>query len=884
MTAIKTEQMDIGAEDIVWAKSSDTGGLSVVRHICDVAAVAFELLSPSRWGKHLQKTFPLGMDMEDTRRWVAYLIACHDIGKATPGFQSKWEEGRQRVELSGLPFPPRYPDRHDAASGFLLKHKLLPSRGFTREDSALLADAVAAHHGLRIAPTEYAKFGRSVLPDAWSAVVTRIESVLAQVLGVRGNPRLPTAEDERAAQAIWLAGCCSVCDWIGSNESYFTHERERTPYKDWFDASRRFASDALADIGLNIAPILPQADVNRASLEAALGPAFSPRPLQLAVLDLVETLDIREPALFVIEAPMGEGKTEAAFAIDAALRQRCGHQGTYIAMPTQATSNALLGRFAEFIARLGLDGPAQLMLAHGAATLADLEVRLRDIGFAEENRSIAASAWLGGRKRTLLAQHAIGTVDQALVGVLNARHHFVRLFGLSNRLVVLDEVHAYDTYTGGLIERLLTWLKALGCSVVVMSATLPAARRDALIRAFGGAQSSLAEYPRVTAVSSGKTVVSSVPASRAYELDVVSCEGPYEGLADRAFEMAAKGADVLVVVNKVARAQEVYANLCARCADALLFHARYPMEDRLEREQEVLARFGKAAGSRGGRVLVATQVAEQSLDIDFDVLVTDLAPVDLLLQRAGRVHRHERHRPAGFERPRMYVAGLGESGPPDLSLSSKIYEDLPVLRSALWLRANEMLAFPDDIDRAVAWVYSEQEPNTATTPETEVMLNVAREEKMNADRRHLTWAQQAALPAPKDWCYGMAGAPIDDDDAAEGACRFGTRLGEDSVSCIPVFQLEHGFSIRGDTVDWSCGSAVPTHCARALSRRFIRISRQPLVSIIRRGLALEGWDQHPGLAAHVPLVLDSNGLRVIAGTHVHLDTDLGLIYERPQGE
>jgi CRISPR-associated endonuclease/helicase Cas3 len=158
---------------------------------------------------------------------------------------------------------------------------------------------------------------------------------------------------------------------------------------------------------------------------------------------------------------MGEGKTEAAFAIDAALRQRCAHHGTYIAMPTQATSNALFGRFAEFIARLGLDGPTQLMLAHGASNLADLELRLRDVGFAEEDRSIAASAWLCGRKRTLLAQHAIGTIDQALVGVLNARHHFVRLFGLSNRLVVLDEVHAYDTYTGGLIERLLSWLRVL---------------------------------------------------------------------------------------------------------------------------------------------------------------------------------------------------------------------------------------------------------------------------------------------------------------------------------------------------------------------------------------------------------------------------------------
>jgi CRISPR-associated endonuclease/helicase Cas3 len=345
--------------------------------------------------------------------------------------------------------------------------------------------------------------------------------------------------------------------------------------------------------------------------------------------------------------------------------------------------------------------------------------------------------------------------------------------------------------------------------------------------------------------------------------------------------MALDGADVLVVVNKVARAQEIYAQLRTLHTDAVLFHARYPMEERLAREQDVLARFGKAADRRGGRVLVATQVAEQSLDIDFDVLITDVAPVDLVLQRAGRVHRHNRHRPLRFQMARIHVAGLGESGPPDLSLSSNVYEDFPVLRSALWLRVNGVLAFPRDIDRAVESVYSAQELDTKEASEVEAMLTHAHEEKLHADRRHLEWARQAALPEPKDLHYGLAVSPIDDDEAAEGACRFGTRLGEESVSCVPVFQLGNGFSIRGDTVDWACGSAIPHHCARALSRRFIRISRKPLVSIIRSGRALQGWDQHPALSGHVPLVFDSAGSCVIAGTQLRLDTELGLIYERP---
>ncbi|MCP9841742.1 CRISPR-associated helicase Cas3' [Synechococcus sp. J7-Johnson] len=576
---------------------------------------------------------------------------------------------------------------------------------------------------------------------------------------------------------------------------------------------------------------------------------MAPRPLQKAVAQVLDELG-DAPGLIVIEAPMGEGKTEAGLA------SSCGSRGLYMAMPTQATANALLGRVSKHLVRAGDGLPVQVALAHGAGGPSVAAARLREIGLGTRESSVQAGWWFRGSKRALLCPNGIGTVDQSLIGVLNAQHWFVRQYGLSQRTVVFDELHAYDAYTGGLIERLIAWLQALNCRVVLMSATLPAATRESILRTWAGdIDVPVAKYPRVSWAVPGLVRTTGFAASRQQHVEVNGLAHDVPSVARAAEQWAAAGARVLVVVNKVVRAQELFQALPPDVGRTL-FHARFPMDQRLQIEQQVLAMFGPGGSARDGQVLVATQVAEQSLDVDFDVLITDVAPIDLVLQREGRIHRHlERPRPAGFEQPVVYVAGLSQTVPPE-ELSSYVYDQWLVLRSAAWLRGNPVLRLPDDIDRGVQEVYGGGPLGASGA--LEAAIEAALPQHLVDEARMVTLSSQAALPAPGDWSLRVEQPAIDDALAEDGGLRFGTRLGDDSASVVPVFPSDGANLER-------------------LVNRYMRVSRRQLLQHVRAAVLPPGWCDVPGLAHHFPLHLDNQGMASVPGIAVRLDPVLGLV-------
>jgi CRISPR-associated endonuclease/helicase Cas3 len=541
---------------------------------------------------------------------------------------------------------------------------------------------------------------------------------------------------------------------------------------------------------------------------------------------------------------MGEGKTEAGLGCGVPLGSDCVRgRGIYMAMPTQATSNALYGRVARFLDRAST-GRSELALAHGAGGPWAAQAQLREIGLGTPDSSVQAAWWFKGSKRALLASNGIGTVDQALIGVLNARHSFVRLFGLAGRTVIFDELHAYDSYTGGLIERLANWLQGLGCRVVLMSATLPAARRDSILQAWAGdVPVPAAAYPRVTWARPGAVQAVAFPAARQQQLLVEGINA--DNVAARALAMAKQGARVLLVVNKVRRAQELY-GLTAGNVPSTLFHARFPMDERLEIEWRVRQQFGPGGSCTVGHVLVATQVAEQSLDIDMDVLITDIAPVDLVMQRAGRIHRHDRSRPAGFEQPLVLVAGLDQVLPP-VVLTSFIYDRWLVLRSAAWLQAHPQLQFPGDIDLAVQEVYGSEAVDAG--PELIDAIEAAWPDHQAEETEMVELARQAASEA----------AASMDDDIADGGAQFGTRLGQDSQSIVPVTaeQLaaleEHGPFLAG---------------------HYLRIAHRGLIRHARAQPWPPGWRDQPGLRHHRPLLVVDGA---VACFDARLDPELGLV-------
>ncbi|MCY4172864.1 MAG: CRISPR-associated helicase Cas3' [Cyanobacteria bacterium MAG CAR3_bin_5] len=825
---------------LLWAKSPAKGqsdGYPLLPHLLDVAAVA----------SRLQKVIHCPVPMPCSPSWVAALAGFHDLGKATPGFQKKL--GRESIP--GYPFPAAPPDRHDASTIPLLVTHLVQQR-VSRSDAKLLASAVGAHHGHLISPVDCQKAGCSAnrLDPVWHKAHEQLFTQLLKGVDANGIPTLPPKGAQQSAFLQWLMGLTTVSDWIGSSEVLCRWDRlERwgnDPAK-WFAESQQLAVKALSDVDLAAAP-LPSVDSGDDAIRLALD-GMRPRPLQQTMAKVIDQLG-QEPGLVVIEAPMGEGKTEAGFSC------AFGRRGLYVAMPTQATSNALMTRMAQFLHR-ATDGPVPLALAHGGGGPNAADMRLQEVGLGTADSGVTAGWWFRGSKRCLLCPQGIGTVDQALIGVLNARHGFVRLFGLAGRTVILDEVHAYDAYTGGLIERLVNWLQQLGCRVVLMSATLPRARRDSILRAWAGKDVPVPSgcYPRISWASPGSIKSLSFRANRRQSLSVQGIDP--DVVTACAVAMAKSGARVLLVVNTVARAQDLYTAITG--VECTLFHARFPMDERTVIEKKVLKQFGPGGSAQAGHVLVATQVAEQSLDIDMDVLITDPAPVDLVLQRAGRIHRHDRQRPGGFKEPLALVAGLDQEMPPD-KLTKPIYDRWLVLRSHAWLRSHPLLDLPDDIDLAVQQVYGDWEP-----PESEefgkaladtLSTHKIEQEKMTEQ------ARQAALPKPCDWSMHQAASPIPDDEAESGALQFGTRLGQPSLTVIPVFPADRESLAER---------------ASKLAGRWLRISHPGLRDAVLKSREPTGWSKCPGLGHHHPLLLDADGVFLDGKLEARLDPELGLV-------
>ena len=290
---------------------------------------------------------------------------------------------------------------------------------------------------------------------------------------------------------------------------------------------------------------------------------FDPRPMQQAVVELAEQL--QEPSLVIIEAPTGEGKTEAALYLADHWSRVCQQRGLYVAMPTMATSNQMFGRVTTV---LGQRYPTELVnvhLVHSQALWRDDMQALRlDTADERQGGTVAAMAWFLPRKRTLLAPFGVGTVDQALLSVLQARHFFVRLFGLSHKTVIFDEVHAYDTYMSTIFQRLLGWLRAVGTSVVILSATLPAQTRRELLQAYTGdpdAPYPQVSYPAISWAAKGRVRVLPLetPAQRTVTLEWAKRE--VDSMAERLADELREGGCAAVICNTVKRSQEVYSAL-----------------------------------------------------------------------------------------------------------------------------------------------------------------------------------------------------------------------------------------------------------------------------------------------------------------------------------
>lgn len=882
----------------LWAKTPKDGGAKwqpLILHLIDVAACADAIMNREPERTRQQIAAVLGLPWKAARPWLLLLIACHDLGKGCPGFQCKWKN------LSGLDVGPS-PDttvNHAFVSQIELR-ELLNELGWPEETAELAADAVGCHHGERASPTklqgiEDNPFRRTLGKPEWHQARKAIFKALIDLFTPGEPPTKPTLS---GPDFMLLAGLTSFADWIGSNEAFFPFgvPEDCDDLASWFENRReQHAESALDQMGW--LPRLPLAQ-RPSAFDIVFG--FAPRPLQQAMVDALNAID--RPAILLVEAPMGEGKTEAALYAHLELQRQLGHRGLYVALPTKATGNAMFRRILKFLRDRCYEHPLDLQLLHGGALLNDeyQQLKLDGIYDATKGGEVRAGEWFTHKKRALLSEYGVGTIDQALLTILPVRHQFVRLWGLANRVVVFDEIHAYDAYTGTLLLHLLRWLLALGSSVVLLSATLPPQIRRQLAELTGAEPPETdTPYPRLSIYQPGDAVRPigfEADPERRLSLNLQSVTADLAAIQAVLDTHLVNGGYALALLNTVMRAQELYQQygtgesllsdgepVGKRLLDGTevyLFHARFPADARQRREDAVLKLFGPPkkgeSGERTGRkILIATQVAEQSLDLDFDLIATDLAPIDLLLQRAGRLWRHQRGaRP--LPEPILIVAGLAEDPPPSFSKPlwwSAVYREDVLLRTRTLLRDKPTLGVPDEIEALVAAVYEEE---TQVEESLAKRLERAMQDALGTEYARTGAANQVIIGLPDDasWKSGARFTLYDEDEpGVHRSLKVRTRLGEDSVVAIPLWESD-GYD-AATTPDFAQ--------AKAWFLRAMSLARKGVVKRLQAKGVPEGWKQSALLRNAYPLELDAEA-RWNDDSSVQLSDELGLVYHDKETE
>lgn len=881
----------------IWAKSGDPAGHGLLAHLIDVAAVTEAILGREPPSTRRMAARALGLDEDQLVRWVAALAGLHDLGKATPGFQHKWPQGEAADAAAGLRFAPAITlqcDRHSLATQALLTPLLVQISGAEHEWCLNVVQAVSAHHGYHFKATEVQAGGWPTRePSEWAAAREMLLQAFWFTLAPQG---VPTLVDCGLPIVNWLAGLTSAADWIASNPQWFPlGERDQDDLRNYHAHALTLAEQALPALGWHPwRPLLNTAETVESLMPRLIGRNDAPpRPLQRIGDALLQ--QACGPTLLLVEAPMGEGKTELAFLAHLRLQATNHHRGLYLALPTQATGNALFERARRFLGEFA-SGPLDVQLVHGGAAMNEELARLRGLGELrgigdDPDDNLSANAWFGQRSRPLLSPYGVGTIDQALYAVLNVKHHFVRMWGLSNRVIVLDEVHAYDTFTSGLIDALLRWLKALGCSVVLMSATLPEARRRALLTAWGlGAQvPEMPPYPRLMMADATGVRGMTMEARALAPITLHALPSDLEAMAEAACRQLREGGCGAVIVNTVSRAQALYRLIQARCLAEgledtvlLLFHARFPADQRQTLETTVLQRFGARHDRPAKALLVATQVAEQSLDIDFDFMISDLAPVDLLLQRAGRLHRHDRkQRAPAHAVARLWIAGLEPDALPDLKGTAWGFVYSPYILARTWalLTRETELRLPTDIDRLVQAVYDHAHELPAD-------LDAAARAFIEVDAfgehcAHIKWQKQQAanllIDPDKEPAAAYRDLPDgrDPDDWERGLVNT-TRLTQPSVTLVPVTVGRDGlWHVHEGGPGFDPNSALAPSMARALYMRHVKVARKDVVAYFQASELPRAFAEH-GLLRHMHPLLLAGQCAADPDLDLQLDPELGL--------
>ena len=898
----------------LWAKVSDQRGssdwLSLPTHMSDSCMVCREIWND--WVSPAVKSIIVrGISMSDgsdvsletAEGLVFFLAAAHDLGKASPAFQCKiipsnldiQEECRQRLAGSGLELNLNLSQSHSPKHA-IISEMILERNGIDRTVGVVLG----GHHGKPPGFTDLENLSAysghtGSKSKSWVDVQDELLGFACQLssfdLGIVRKIRL-----DLQSQAV-LTGLVIMSDWMASDEILF-------PYSE--DGVGQSASERIGDVWSSIGIRRWDAEDEWSSYDLYEGRfGFTARPFQRAVADVAA--NVSGPCMIVIEAPMGEGKTEAALVAAETLASRFGDGGVIFALPTQATADGIFRRFLDWAEKAspGFDHHS-IFLAHGKSRFNDEFNRLRssnmrvgdeDGGLVSGN--IVAMDWFSGRKKGLLSDFVVGTVDQVLMAGLKQRHLALRHLALSGKVVVIDECHAYDAYMGSYLSLVLRWLGSYRVPVILMSATLPSGTRRMLMESYSNTGVDKTEeestaYPRISVVDGNETsYVSPGSSSRRYDVRIERITD--SEMTDKLHTFLQDGGCAGVIVNTVSRAQGFYEELKSEYPDdrVILIHSAFTGMDRSAIESDVMDALQEAHSTQQIRtIVVGTQVLEQSLDIDFDLLVSDICPMDLLIQRIGRLHRHDNPRP-----PRMAVATclvLDTDGGEFEKGSEAVYGRFHLMNARLLLP--ESLNIPDDIPRLVESAYDPSGVQWGTEI-FEDYLDAKRDDgDLISIERRKARAFQICRPdrSPEDDGSLVGWLDMALSDKTERMAECTVRDADPSVEVILVCRDRMG-NFR--TLPWageSGGSIIPSDsCPDAglayamagckirlpgrLTRRYnIERTINQLENIIKQNVIPQVWQESYWLAGELFLPLDEDLTATFEGLRMRYDREYGM--------
>lgn len=858
---------------------------------------------------------------------AAFLGAIHDIGKATPVFQIQKGFNNspdldvmllERMEqagfmgISSLELTNPRESHHSIAGEYLL------SNDFNVKDD--IGSIIGGHHGKPVDdqfmieeqsayPVNYyqSEDDNSDIYGKWKNVQRSIFQWALEESGFDSVENLP--EISQPAQVIY-SGLLIMADWISSNSTYFPLidiSTERIP-----DALARYRN-GIKTWGENLPlqiqsyPAMDELFIRRFE--------FKPRNFQKVVYQTIT--QVNNPGIVILEAPMGLGKTEAALVAAEIIAAKTGSSGLFFGLPTQATSNGMFSRVHEWLERLtdDYDTKQSLRLCHSKAALNEEMNILRRVAIPQDiniddgiNGSVYVNEWFSGRKKAVLDDFVVGTVDSFLLTALKQKHLALRHLGFSKKIVIIDEVHAYDAYMQQYLEEAIQWMGAYGTPIILVSATLPQEKRKRLITAYlkgKGVKKREIHFPEEMSGNCCSYPLISYSDENDVKLqrNFVAVEDKVvfvnklneDDLMSKIAVLLNSGGIIGIIVNTVRKAQLLGKECKKRFGknEVDLLHSAFIATDRAKKECELLNMIGKKGKRPKKKIIIGTQVIEQSLDIDFDVLITDLCPIDLLLQRIGRLHRHDIKRPVMHKEPVVYIMGTSDRFEFDKG-SEWIYEKHYLIRTQYYL-PNE-IRIPSDIPILINEVYGEDEPELIENlmsiyRESRIHMETLKENKAN---KALTYRINEPKRIVKPSTLNLiAWLKNPDYSECEEMAAAQVRDIEETIEIIAVRRIGSGYGTFENEENISEHISEP-QIAKELAKQTLRL---PNYTTRLKGVSktideleeynmkfLSDWQKQPWLKGTLGIIFDENGRFELSGVQLKYDNEFGLREEKENGK